>query len=71
MSRVLKATKRRRVPYRSKVTAYGLMLPARLIPMNTRNGAADVPYDGPAVLTLPIGTEITISNRSGDRKKVN
>lgn len=69
MSRFV-VTKKRRIPYRSLITETGEKLPAQALPMNVLKGAADVPYCGPPVLEIPQGTDISIQNRSGDRKKL-
>lgn len=70
MSRELIVTRKRRIPYRRTTTPAGEALPTRCIPANPEAGAADVFYEGLPVLEIPKGSEITISNRSGDRKKV-
>jgi hypothetical protein len=70
MSRSFVVTKRRRAPYRENVTQEGEMLDPRSIPVNTFRGMEDVGYSGPPNIELPEGKDITISNRSGDRKKI-
>lgn len=69
MSRSLDVKRKRRLRYRNGVTPFGRALHPRVLPCNPDKGAEDVPYT-PVTMTLPVGDEITISNRSGDRKKI-
>lgn len=70
MSRSLTVTRRKRIRQRGTPTAYTATLDIRVMPLNPERGAADVPYDGAPKIELPNAEDITISNRSGDRKKI-
>ena len=70
MSRSSIVKRRRKVRYKSGVTPYGKSLNVRVIPCNPLKGAEDVPYEGMPCIELAMGEDRTISNRSGDRKKL-
>ena len=67
MSRSHIVTKRKRMRWCAQEQPTGTS--PRVHPMDPRN-AMEVPYEGAPVLALPVAEEMTISNRSGERKKL-
>lgn len=71
MSRSFVVKKKQRLPraFRSRPTHAGEALPDQCLALNPLAGASDVFYEGLVLPALPEGKQITVSNRSGDRKK--